>query len=145
MKVQECNLAWLAGMIDGEGCIGLYKYKRTKVPRHTVVRPCVTIVNSHKDTMLYIAKIYESMGISYSWGERKQLGTRNKPTYSVAVQGRDGVTVLLEAVLPYLFTKKKQADICKMFLSRIKFSRITNEDLGLVDQMRVLNRKGVHV
>lgn len=45
MKISDCDLGWVAGIIEGEGCIGIVTQKDSGHPRteensyHTVNRP----------------------------------------------------------------------------------------------------------
>lgn len=139
MKIAE--LAWLAGMMDGEGCIGLYEYTRTKIPRHRVIRGMVTIVNTHKPTMETIADFYQELGVTYYWRHNEtRLGW--KDSYFIVLQNRESIDILLTAISPYLVTKKKQAEICLQFVKREKYSRMTLSDSDLLARIKVLNKKG---
>lgn len=144
--MKSTDLAWLAGMMDGEGCVGLYEYTTTKGYETRVIRGMVTVVNTHEPTMDKVAEIYDELGAVYY--RRKVEHPKNptwKNSFTIVVQNREGMTVVLEAILPYLVTKKEQAELCLQYLRRPKFSKINEEERGLLGRVQLLNRKGVPV
>lgn len=109
----EPEKAYLAGIIDGEGCITINRTKTNNIDGyikpfkytvHLKVRTCDKILapfchNKFKIGSLHICKAYkENHNKSYEW----HCGSNN-------------VSKVLEVLLPYLKVKKKQAKIALQF------------------------------
>jgi hypothetical protein len=88
------NLAWAAGIIDGEGCITI-SYRKKPGVHQLVVKVCCV-----DDKMC--PKLHEIFGGSL-WVDKQQR-------HSWAVTGKRAGEVL-EALRPYLVVKQDQADI----------------------------------
>ena len=100
------KLAWLGGLIDGEGHIGggLHKNQGYRV--------YVTITNSCPFTIRNISEIYNILNIKYCFClARYNNPTNYKDVITVSVQGHGSVKKLLEVVFPYLVAKSNQAKI----------------------------------
>lgn len=123
------NIAYVAGLIDGEGCINFCKCRDSVYPR-------LFITNTNQEILELLQEKYG--------GDINPLSLRKenwKQGYSWRVSWSKAVD-LLEKVYPYLIIKRRQAqtvfawDAC----------RPNNEDREalqlLVDQMHWLNKKG---
>lgn len=106
------NVMWLAGFIDGEGCIGFNKVSSKKDFHY----PHLCIVNTHKPTIERIATILSSLGIRY-WiaSPTVRQKTKYKQDWQVIIRGLRRVKPLLELITPYLFTKQAQAKVVLEF------------------------------
>lgn len=109
MNLLETDKAYLAGLIDGEGCITITKAKRphsTPLPIYILL-----IVISQKDKQL----------LDF-WKAKTQLGSvfavkksRNDGIYQWQIKSRQAET-LLRAVYDFLILKKNQADLVFKFM-----------------------------
>jgi hypothetical protein len=105
-------LAWLAGVIEGEGCISV-KWGLQTNQKHYGDNRIRTIVNIYNTNPYLIKKIGEVLveneipfcqcGSTRSNGER--------PGVAVIVDGKQRVKKLLNLVLPYLVGKRRQAEL----------------------------------
>lgn len=127
----DTDLAWLAGIIDGEGCLTV-----TKSGDYLSV--LVKITMTHLPTMEEISKMV---------GNDVQLeptGGNRKTAYRVCVGARRAA-VIIRAVRPYLRTKAEHADILLEFASTLG-GRVSNEDKAkrrlLADKIKKLNVRG---
>jgi hypothetical protein len=135
-------ISWLAGFIDGEGCIGFNK--TSKKHYHS---PHVCIVNTHKPTIERIATILSALGVRY-WVVSPTC--RNKPKYKqdyqIAIRGLRRVKPLLDMITPYLFTKKAQAEAVLEFINyRLSLSPKApygEKELRLIALLHELNHRG---
>lgn len=141
MKIKKTDLAWLAGVMDSDGSIGLYRYLRTKEPRHFVVRPMITIVNTNSIMINKVLSIYEQLNIVPYIGKQKKQ-KKWKQSYNIVIQSRSSALILLNAIYPYITVKKEQAEIVLLFLKRDKFSITTDNEFELVNRIRILNKRG---
>jgi hypothetical protein len=137
-KPTEAEIAYLAGIIDGEGCIYVWMHKDTKrVSLH------VTIRMTDENVIKWIHERFEGR---YSSHARKRPNW--KPLYEVRWIGRYGKN-LLRVVRPYLIGKRKQAELALEWpvLSQHDWHKLPSWCEGKRETIRQelckLNRKGI--
>ena len=124
MNLSETEKAYIAGIIDGEGCVGVHKGKgNSLVPR-------VQIANTQMNLLTWLL-------------ERIGTGYIHRTEYT---SNYYDVKPLLEATLPYLIIKKKQAELVLEFLnlrlSRDKwFDPFTQREIEIREELKKLNTK----
>jgi len=127
------NLAYIAGFVDGEGCIGFAKCRTTIFPR-------VIVVNTNRDIL---QKLKDEFG-----GDIKPLSLRKinwKQGWAWRLSWTRAVN-FLDKISPWLQLKSQQA--CVVFAwDTVKPGMGNDWDSGardyLVSYMRELNRKGI--
>lgn len=128
----ETFFAWLAGMIDGEGCVGLYKSKRGTITCR------LSIANTNLPSLICIA---DSIGSGYISAKNKD-DPSEKVSYAYGLGDRRVLKAVLNKTLPYLKIKKPQAECLLQFLNTY-----TGEEDGLVEAtantLKKLNLRGV--
>ncbi len=104
---KDINLSWLGGIIDGEGCI-FAGFRNIQEDNNLTVR--VTVYNTHP---FIIRKVTEVLleneipfYISAPCGPKK-----SKPGVTVIIGGKGRVKKLLSIVIPYLYSKRKRAEL----------------------------------
>jgi hypothetical protein len=104
------SYAWLAGIIDGEGCIRISQYwnKREKCRGYDLV---VAVTMTHSPTLTLIKQICH-VGKIYKEAPR---GLNRKPTYKWMSSDRQAAAVL-RSCLPFMVTKKDQAQVALDFM-----------------------------
>jgi len=107
------DLGWLAGIIDGEGCITLLPaYKRETV----WYRPYVKISNTNPLIIDRISKISKALKVGH-WISRRMKGKyADKNLYEVVFDGMKRVNSLLNIMLPFIVGKKDEAETVKAFI-----------------------------
>lgn len=122
--VKETETAWLAGIVDGEGCIAFLRrtdyVSRDGTNRLLEVRCDVKIAMADEDTINFvgqlIAEIVGEDNVRVFCEQRKIARTR--PLWRVEVNSKGGTQTLLKALLPYLVTKRIEALLVLDYLSR---------------------------
>lgn len=114
MPWNETELAYLAGLLDGEGCVGVYCSfselgTRQKVPR-PVYKARLTITNTDRRMLDWVHGRFGGAIIS-----RRAANERSKPVFRWSLQGINRVQALIKAVYPYLIVKQAQADLILRF------------------------------
>ncbi len=109
--MEEKELAYIAGFVDGEGCISIFRQTVPRVSRTVGYRPSVSISNTDKSVLEYIqrlfgGRIYQRAG--------KHLKSHWKPQYTWNLVATDSVP-FLEAILPFLQVKQEQAKLLIKF------------------------------
>ena len=139
MNIQQ--RAYLAGLIDGEGCICISKNypvdKRGKVHRvHVQYNLELTITNTNLSIIRWLSK--------YAEGRRVTKGRRNarwKTAHNWRATSRGHLIWLLDNVRPYLQAKKRQAEVAESFIALGDASNpYWREKFYL--KMRALNHRG---
>lgn len=136
--------AYLAGMIDADGCISLSvrgaNGKRREVGNQLVIQTTVSL--THKPTIEWISKTTNSTNKIFYTPARshkhKDVWTWRPPIYVA-------YTVLNQTV-PYMITKKRQAEIfIELIDVRRKSTRTErnwDKQMELVTENKLLNRRG---
>ena len=96
----DVDKAWLAGIIDGEGCI----YARME--KSGYLKSSVQIIMTHLPTMQEISRITEGNAPKQQTPAR----TNKHKAWYIQFQAQRGAALLRE-ILPYMRTKKSQAEI----------------------------------
>ena len=136
--------AYLAGIIDGEGSIGLYKIKTYRARRGFTWKPTIQISNTN---ILLFDWIRKYLGFG-SFARYKGHKENNKDRLVWRIGGSYSVIRLLKEVFPYLLLKKKHAILLTKATRILKhYSRhYSNKyDIKLEEiyqEMKLLNRKG---
>ncbi len=108
--VSECVLAYTAGIIDGEGCIGIYALKAGKRGKdseriyHTLR---VEVCNAQKGLIEFL---FSHFGGSHGAGYRPN----RKPYYKWQITSRSAAE-FLDNIYPYLVIKRDQAELVVRF------------------------------
>jgi hypothetical protein len=110
----ETDKAWMAGFIDGEGCLTISRQVRPARPS-PAYRVFLTVSNTNRAPLEFFQSVYGG-GIYHVHERRKDKGGKNWadafdwycPVYSLRV--------LIADVGPYLRVKHKQAELILEFL-----------------------------
>ena len=106
--IRREDLAWLAGIIDGEGNINVGFYGNGQGD-WKVFRISVAIVNTHADMIQRATEILHGLGLFF----KVHLRNRNpneRPCFSLVVNGQHNACKLLLATLPWLTCKRELAE-----------------------------------
>lgn len=102
--MQEKDLAWLAGIWEGEGSILLYS--RPVNNTRLQISPSLEVSNTDIHIMNDVRKILEEMGCNFSWRQyRPKKGT--KDCYKLSSSHAGHIKTFLDNVLPFIRGEKK--------------------------------------
>ena len=110
--IPETTRAYLAGLIDGEGYIGIEERGRPETRR----------CKSPSFSLALSISMTDKAGIeliAQSFGERIRKYEREdgrKPYYVFSAHGNKRVRPILEAILPYVQVKKPQVELALAYL-----------------------------
>jgi len=109
-KNENTKKAYIAGLIDGEGCITIIKRNVKRKSELFCFYQCLVImVNTDKKMLDFIANLYGGWITT-----NRRLKGNQKTSYTWVCAG-DKMRKLLKDILPYLVTKKAQAKILLRF------------------------------
>lgn len=144
-KVQR---AYAAGIIDGEGCISLYKNKSETCVRGFRHRASVAMTN----TDLRLVRRFQAWfgGTVHTLKERRNSHMR-KTCYQWRLNSISDMENCLSLIEPFLFIKRKQAQVVQEFLTDggkgYGGKGVSEEEWErrqrLLRQMQRLNKRGV--
>jgi len=101
---KETEAAYIAGIIDGEGCIGIYQ----RWNRGYFVQ--LTIVNTNKELLAWLSKMLHANAVKHLNDKR----ANNRPSFAVTVD-RVRAYKVIQRVRPYLKVKAKQGNLAVRF------------------------------
>jgi hypothetical protein len=147
----DTDLAWMAGLIDGEGAIQIAKDYGTAVSvemcEESGVRRCKEICDALK---IHV----EFYGLRK---RRRRSRSNHRRGWLFKIARHSGVKAILEAVAPYLVVKKERAELMLEYVNRrIRIGHrtthsvvhgrflktFTEEDRIFYEKMKKLNRRG---
>ena len=137
------HAAYIAGIIDGEGWIGIHQLgKQGGVSRRIgQYRMCVEVGNTNEAIIRFL-QCHLGGSVTFSASKGKNKGHWKWSTSSYVAM------FVLDAIVPYLIIKKRQAILCRRFQRYTQSpSRIVTEKALLVHQrfhhaLRDLNKRG---
>jgi hypothetical protein len=115
------QIAYLAGVMDSDGCIAITKAKKGTVGTNRMVNPRyvlrITITNTSMDLMQWLTE-------NFGGGRRAKQRSKqiHKPTFDWIYDNGKAIEIL-ELVKPYLVVKKRQADIGIEFISEWEYPK----------------------
>ena len=141
--ITETDIAYAAGILDGEGSFVVFKDKRANhglnvhismnmVDRRTVEHVAVTLRDLSGDKVNVRLKTPVS-------------GFSRRLQYCIDVSSKNGCLKTLEAIKPYLVTKRVQAELIINILQRAVQERkytCTSLDFAMFDLVKRLKREG---
>lgn len=102
------QIAYLAGIVDGEGCLHIGNYSRNKKTGAVHYQTCLQISNTEKGLIDWICTVFGGRGTEYT---RKQHAINcTKKVYKYEATG-SRLTHICELILPYSTIKKRQIEI----------------------------------
>lgn len=151
--MKKTDLAWAAGIIDGEGCIGIVKDDRKALNQKNgwnlspMYKLRISVGMSHKETVEKLHALFRDGRVN---GQKCYKHPGHKQVYYWVVNA-DQAWRVIRAVKPYLITKKEQAKVAEKFYNRQRLSggarnkptpAILRERETLFGMMAKLNKRG---
>ena len=143
--MNQIDLAYAAGLIDGEGCFGLARERNGN--GSLVYRPYVTVGMTTEEPIRWLHELFGVGGVTFF-----PKAPPARPMYRWRTQGK-GARTVAEALLPYLRVK---ADVARLILAfyddavqPVGHGRIVGPEenarrAALKDEFHLLNAKGRH-
>lgn len=141
----DTQAAWFAGMIDGEGTIGVWRERRPANASGFRYRAVVEFTNTNA------ALIEAVRGLVDGYAAVKRIEppiSHHKPSFRVMVNRR-AVQETLRRIAPFLIAKKQQADTVLAFCETINKAPVRGSEVHDVlesyyQRCKALNRRGVY-
>jgi len=117
--------AWLAGFMDGDGSIGVYKMKQPEAKGGYSYSARAKATNNDRLSIDRVEKILEDNDISYSENHQTYNG-RN--ALNVVIAAKESMRKFLEMIKDLLVGKKPQAELALRFLRARSQSSISDRE-----------------
>ena len=143
MDVRDTDLAWLAGIIDGEGCFSIFINNRNDAMTPSISAN-LSITNSNGLLLNRCKEILDELQIKYLYNDPKNGHQRGRKVMRVRVKNYSSLRRLIELMLPFFVGKADQARIVLEFVSlagqrgKLKYE----ERARLMEKIKELNRHG---
>lgn len=117
---EDTKLAYIAGLIDGEGSIRIQKQKyKDWNDKYT---PQISFTNTNLEAIKLVQKFFQTSSCSMHTPGRKGY-KGNKICYRTTKAGKDNVLKLVQKLLPYLVIKKQQAKLVIEYAKTFKSAK----------------------
>lgn len=113
-KISDIDLAWLAGIIEGEGWVSLILYKNRQAKGHHTPNftPNIGMVNCDKAITNKVKFLFDALGITYRIQHRKAYigsdGISRKEKVEISIISHKNIRPLAEAISPFMVSEKKE-------------------------------------
>lgn len=139
------QIAYLAGLIDGEGCLYIGNVKQGKYGSGYQWHSLLRITSCDEELIIWLENTFGgSKDSRYRWTSKKAF---TRPVYNWQCAG-EMLDYILPLVRPYLIIKAKQCDIMIQYRATSKNigskrlpEEVTLKRLSLLKQMRNLNSR----
>jgi hypothetical protein len=142
-QATDAELGWLAGIIDGEGYLGMnleseHNYRDGYQTRRHSIKIEIKVTNCDPEIVVKTAQIMQKLGVNpYIRQPAVDLKPNHKVHYEASIKRMAPVKRVLEAVRPYLVgSKLERADII------LKFIQLRTDNPGVVNPAYADNAKG---
>ena len=133
-SIKESEKAYIAGFLDGDGCINAQLVRRPQYRLLFQVRVSITFFQSTKRHW-FLLQLHKLLGCGY-------VRKRNDGISEYCVVGIASVSALCQELIPYLRLKRAQAILISTMLPRLSRHQSASDFLAcceLVDQIGDLN------
>ena len=132
--MKRTDLAYLAGILDGEGSISIHKHKDKNSQLGYYYQLVINVANTNEWLINWI-----HLNFGGNIYKKRMLAKHYKQVYLWSASSNQAKT-LLELILPYLRLKKAQADIALQFQAKKhpRGSVKSEEEFVLEEAQRIL-------
>jgi hypothetical protein len=139
------QIAYLAGIVDGEGCLYIGNVKQGKYGNGMQWHSMLKVTSCDEDLIIWLENTFGgSKDSRYRWTSKKAF---TRPVYNWQATG-PMLDYVLPAILPYLIIKRKQCEIMiryrltsKNIGSKRLSPEINEKRLELMNELRNLNSR----
>ena len=136
---------YLAGFIDGEGCLFLDKNSSRTNNKYMLMTPKISISNTNEEVINFCKESFKSGGI-YKTNSNPHIHSNNKQIFLYVKQGF-GILPILVGILPFLRVKRERAilliEYIKIRLKQNWREPYTKRHYEIYDEIKKLNKRGI--
>lgn len=144
--LRSTRLAYLCGLIDGEGCVGVYARDRSSETGHNhsiSIKPNVSFCNTERALIDEYCSILTELNVPF-WVSHRPAKGRNAESWSVVVSGFKRIVRLLPYLIAGCKGKKREnaRDVMALCQSRMSDwirAPYTKEQFELIERIYARN------
>jgi hypothetical protein len=115
-EVKETEKAWLAGVIEGEGCLAIVQnFDKHGKGRYNTVR--IGVTNGDLFLIKKVSEIFYNLNAVFCYQYRTSKNPKHQSRIDIIAEGQGSCRKILEAILPYMASKKTQVELLLEFIS----------------------------
>lgn len=107
-QASELQYAFLAGIIEGEGCIYIGSHSSNKETGARYFTTAIQVTNTDKNLIDYLHNTFGGLQAPYTAAQTPKI--KRKPVFVWKVTGEE-LTHICKRVLPYMIAKKNQIEV----------------------------------
>lgn len=116
--MKQTDIAWLAGIMEGEGTFSIYHQKRTGTDTDQL-RATISLTNTDPALINKAYDIFKSFGVEMHIHEYKNKKGSTRPVYDMQTAKATNVQIICQQLLPFLFGEKKaKAEMLQRFVEK---------------------------
>lgn len=149
MNINDTDIAWLAGIVDGEGCFSVKRpivRKTYKAGRSTSYQVWLVVCNTSESMVRRMSEILKGLGVKHQPIRRVWKGKKaTRWQYWLHVARKHDLLRVTEALLPYLVAKKDEAQVVAWFLRKacqVRFYSPSILDKAALEALALIKRNG---
>ena len=114
-SISREEAAWLAAIIEGEGSIHIARHKLSH--GKITFRLAINVINTDCLMIKRVSELWYKLGCKfyYKIHNRQKKYPNSKIAMSIECVGRRSTDKIIDAIIPYLVTKRNQAELAKEF------------------------------
>ena len=146
--LRSTRIAYLCGLVDGEGCVGVYaRGRKSESPHHNrpsiQVKPTIALANTERALIDEYCSILTELEVPY-WVSHRPSHGRNAESWTVTVNGLRRVMRLLPYLIAGCKGKKREnakdmLAFCQSRLSDWIRAPYTSEQFALIERIYARN------
>jgi hypothetical protein len=150
MNLNDTDIAWLAGIIDGEGCFSIKRPIVRKSGERVGYKTCyqvwLVVCNTSEPMIERVRSILEAAGIKHQPIRKVWKGDKaTRWQWWIHIAKKRELLRATELLLPHLTAKKVEAEVVAWFLRRAckkSVYRTTHLDRAVLDALSLVKRNG---
>jgi hypothetical protein len=112
-NIKETDLAYFAGMLDGEGHVSIFRHRKKRCSKRGYeIEPIMTLSNMNQENVFALQKLL-NMGRVYLAKHKRKCGVIIVAHLIFSVNDQ---RIIIPQILPYVMQKKERLEIIKAFL-----------------------------
>lgn len=119
-------IGWIAGFVDGEGYIGLWK---SKIKNKYTYVPTMSVSNTHHESINYLSEQLKILNIGNHIFVRNVENPKWRQRMVLEVRGMKRIKSFIETIKPYSITKKSQMELLESFILK-RMEKPMNQPYG---------------
>lgn len=135
-QIGERDLGWIAGIVDGEGCLSMGRHLRESRELRYNFHPIVYVKNTQ---MVMLTHLTGLTGIGIIDPHKSEKGKNWKPTWIWRLR-QDEARGFLPVIMPYLIVKQRQAELLLEYLRMTRGRAGTRQIFSEAEE-----RKATHI